>query len=518
MPLQDDAPADTGAVDHFRSDSDVRYHETFGIVKRGSATSNRSFGPLWLSSLGFSLIPIAQGAKVPPRGSRWRIYQDSGTTPEQVEQWSHKYPNCNWAVILGRASGLVSLDVDSAAALHWVEAQGGFRSNGRTPPWYETGRGWQFIFRLPADLIAASGCKPWPHVDIQCNRQISIVPPSIHPSGKPYQWKKPPESFESIPYPPLWMTKLLQQRIAQRPAPRKRNPSQQTTANPKLVERHKELAGVNRGLLKEPGTAWLESCTFRKGYRHSAFFPLGNIYRAAGLPERECERRLDQWRLDHTRPVYGACPDEQSQPTAVFECIWKYAYGLDLTRLMSIRNATGETMPESLAIQLVRAYPRRRNRSERVHKPILESVARVLVALKDVGAFEPMMLTHAELGRLAGITSDRVAKIAGFLDEIGVRTVRRKGRSYISCYCLKNLNLPPTQLIKHFARWRCYRGIWSKFLVMCKGLWLTIRPWMKKLFNTLNAIWNRITGVPQGETVMAASGKGGIDHTRGPPA
>lgn len=477
----------------------------------------REHCPFSLSRMGLSLIPLQASAKTPSQGFSWKPYQTTGTTTEQVEQWSQEFPDCNWAVLLGRPSGLVALDVDSAAALRWVEVQGGFRPNGETPPWYETGRGWQFLFRLPVDLLDVRGVNPSPGVEIRANGQYSVIPPSIHPNGKAYRWKKPPESLDTTPYAPQWMIDTLQGKAAYTPVPKKKTPIQRGTVAPEPVERHKELAGYNRGLLRLAGTKWLEASVFGKGYRNAAFFALACLYKAVGLSRRECEQLLNQWRLNQTRPVYGTYPDRQTEPEKAFECVWKYAYGLDLSRLTSIQNAGGETLPESLAIQLVRSYPSKRNRSERIHKPLFESVARVLVALKEAKAFKPTMLTHEELGRLAGISPDRVAKVAGFLEEIGIKSTHREGRSPVSCYSLNTLNRSPLQLIKHFANWREYRGLWREFFVMCKGLWRTIRRWMKQFYDALNAIWNKIKGASQGETIGGVAGEGDISRPRGPP-
>ena len=361
-----------------------------GIISGSSCveeTRHLPPSPLELSEMGLSLIPIQSGEKRPPSGCTWEQFQECGTTTEQVEQWSQEFPDCNWAVLLGHASGLVALDVDSAKALSWVQAQGYvWARKSKTfdvakalmPPWYSTGRGWQFLFRLPADLPDVGFIKPFPGVEIRSNRHYSVIPPSIHANGKAYQWQKSPESLTSMPYPPKWMLAALKGKSAYAvPTLKKKTPIQRGAVALKPVDRHKELAGFNHGLLKERGTDWLETSVFGKGYRNAAFFSLANIYKAAGLTERECERRLDQWRLNQTRPVYGNYPDKQSEPTAAFGCIWKNAYGLDLGRLTSIQNAQGETLSESLALQLIRAYPSKRSRSERVHKPVFESICDV---------------------------------------------------------------------------------------------------------------------------------------------
>lgn len=471
--------------------------------------------PVALSQLGFALIPLEKAAKAPHERFAWKQYQTKKTTPEQVAAWANEYTDCNWATLLGRPSGLVALDVDSAAALRWVEVQGGFRPNGITPPWYETGRGWQFIFRLPANLIDVSGVNPHPGVEIRANGQYSVIPPSIHPSGKAYAWQRPPTSLEDIPYAPRWVLDALTGKANPVPVPEHRTPIQRGIIAP--ADRHRELARFNGGLLKLGGTKWLESSTFGKGYRNHAFFALACIYKAAGLTKRECEERLTRWRLNQTRPIYGAYPDRESEPRQAFECIWKRTYGLALNRLTAVVNQQSECMPESLAVELIRAYPDARSRSERVHRPLFESVARVLVALKDAKAFEPVLLSHTELGQLAGISPHRVAKVAGFLEEIGVKTLQREGRSSVSTYCLQTLKPSPQQLIKHFARWRGYRGLWGEFLVMMKGLWRTMRAWMKRVFNALNAVCITVNSTWRGESEDIPTSSSEPPPTRGPP-
>ena len=476
-------------------------------------------GPVVLARMGLSLIPLQASAKIPPHAFSWKPYQIEGTTPKQVEQWAQEFPGCNWAVLLGRPSGLVALDVDSATALRWIEVQGGFRPNGQSPPWYETGRGWQFLFRLPADLLDVRGVNPSPGVEIRANGQYSVIPPSIHPNAKHYHWMTAPTAFDAIPYAPQWMIASLKRESVYTPVPEKKTPIQRATALPHQPgERHKELAGYNRGLLRTAGAQWLESSIFGKGYRNTAFFALACIYKAAGLTKRECRERLTRWRLDHTRPIYGTYPDKQTEPESAFECIWKNAYGLTLDRLTSIVNAQGETMPESLAIQLIRAYPSKRRRSERIHKPLFETVARVLVALKNAKAFEPTALSHKELGQLAGVSPDRVAKVASFLEEIGVKTTQRRGKSPISTYSLNTLNRSPLQLIKQFARWRQYQGLWGEFLVMCRGLWNTIRGWMKQFYNALNTVCNQIGIALHSETTEGRGSTEEDDPIRGPPS
>jgi hypothetical protein len=170
-----------------------------------------------LYNIGFSLIPLKSEGKTPPEGFKWRRYQNQAAPLAQVEAWQEGYPDCNWASVWGSTSGLMAVDIDSAAAFGWCQRQGGF--NATMPIWYETGRGWQYVFRLPEDLLNVRGVNPHEGVELRCNGQYSVIPPSIHPSGKPYQWKRAPSSLDDIPYPPSWVLRILRGEVPEEKTP-----------------------------------------------------------------------------------------------------------------------------------------------------------------------------------------------------------------------------------------------------------------------------------------------------------
>ena len=82
---------------------------------------------------------------------------------------------------------------------------------------------------------------------------------------------------------------------------------------------------------------------------------------------REVTERVDRWRTTRTRPVYGTFPDRECEPHDAFEKAWRTPYYLQHDRLTALRNVAGEARPESWAIELTRAYPALKARSERVH-------------------------------------------------------------------------------------------------------------------------------------------------------
>lgn len=151
---------------------------------------------LRLLDLGWYLLPVRRGDKVPCGGVG--LHHASNSLSD-VSGWADSWPGCSWAVAC-EASGLIVLDVDgeagSAAALALTRKHG--RPAKAPSPTVRTGRGWHKYYR------AARGARyrnPAKGVDAK-HRGYVLVPPSLHPSGKVYQWHAEAEPWEVSP-PPL---------------------------------------------------------------------------------------------------------------------------------------------------------------------------------------------------------------------------------------------------------------------------------------------------------------------------
>ena len=63
--------------------------------------------------LGWNVIPI-QPNRVPFKDFRWQRYQTERITEEQVRNWwGVTYPGAGIALITGRISGVLGLDIDA---------------------------------------------------------------------------------------------------------------------------------------------------------------------------------------------------------------------------------------------------------------------------------------------------------------------------------------------------------------------------------------------------------------------
>jgi hypothetical protein len=117
------------------------------------------------------------------RGGVHNATTDLGT----IQGWN--WQDANLAVVAGRTSGHVVLDVDarnggldSLAALQ--------EQFGRLPPTQKvlTGDGWHLLFRYPAGVRLATR-RLADGVDLLADGTCHIAPPSVHHSGRPYAWE-----------------------------------------------------------------------------------------------------------------------------------------------------------------------------------------------------------------------------------------------------------------------------------------------------------------------------------------
>jgi bifunctional DNA primase/polymerase-like protein/AAA domain-containing protein/primase-like protein len=152
--------------------------------------------------LGWSVIPIQCKDKRPL--VEWTEFQKRRSTEQEITDWWTKYPDSNVAVVTGKISGIFVLDVDG-----------------------EDGKKSIYSKQLPATVIANTGKgthhyyktngTPIPNkvgllagIDIRGENGYVVVPPSVHPSGKVYEWAEwmnPEET--TISEPPEWLMEAL---------------------------------------------------------------------------------------------------------------------------------------------------------------------------------------------------------------------------------------------------------------------------------------------------------------------
>ena len=135
--------------------------------------------------LGWSVIPIEAGEKKPL--VKWEKYQRERATEDQVKKWWKSYPNANIGIVTGIISDIIVIDIDSDAGKEGYIAK--FNELHHTIS-QKTGKpkALQLFFRHPKDQKYHNKAGLLPEVDVRADGGYVIVPPSIHPNGKTYEW------------------------------------------------------------------------------------------------------------------------------------------------------------------------------------------------------------------------------------------------------------------------------------------------------------------------------------------
>jgi hypothetical protein len=184
------------------------YNPTATITFASPTTSTSlAEAPLAYAQLGWPVFPLASRNKVPLKGTHG--YKDATTDAAIIEQWWQQTPDAN----IGLATTtLAVLDIDPRngghLALADLEAQ-----HGPLPSTVEsqTGSGGRHVFFQAPNVPIRKGAHALgPGLDIKSGGPHVALPPSIHPSGRAYEWElsSVPREVDVAPM-PEWMVELL---------------------------------------------------------------------------------------------------------------------------------------------------------------------------------------------------------------------------------------------------------------------------------------------------------------------
>ena len=189
------------------------------------------------SELGYSVIPLIRGMKKPPKGVTWvnrrfnspdecsdkewkAVHPDVEWGPagkEQLKQWfGVEHPTANVGILTGAISGIDAIDEEGPHAHETLVAQSGI-----DPPetvTSVTGRddgGKQRIFQYHGGGLKSTArfCHNdnGSQCDIRTDGGLIVVHPSIHKSGKRYEWEVDPRIEDPAPFPPA-LVKFIHER------------------------------------------------------------------------------------------------------------------------------------------------------------------------------------------------------------------------------------------------------------------------------------------------------------------
>ncbi len=145
------------------------------------------------AAYGWHVIPVRPRGKAPltPHGVK-----DATADPDTLRAWWAEYPEANIGVALGSASGIVVLDVDDLNALRDLIEQHGPLPDTAVAI---TGRGRHYFFKCPPGGVRTRRIAPG--VELRADGSYVVVPPSVHPTGKRYEWELAPDEVKLAPLP-----------------------------------------------------------------------------------------------------------------------------------------------------------------------------------------------------------------------------------------------------------------------------------------------------------------------------
>ncbi len=169
---------------------------------------------LYYESLGLSIVPVMRGGKAP--GIEWKPFQSRRATREELEAWfTGLYRGCGLGVVTGAISGLWVADIDHAVGKEgdrtWDELQ---LANDDLPETWEAvsgGGGRHLFFKQPWGFQSKTGKDVLGrHVDVRGDGGFLVLPPTVHPSGRKYEWWKDasPDEVE-LADAPLWLLDMV---------------------------------------------------------------------------------------------------------------------------------------------------------------------------------------------------------------------------------------------------------------------------------------------------------------------
>ena len=134
---------------------------------------------------GWSIIPIKPGEKVPLIPS-WLEFQKRMPTLAEATEWFTKWPEANIAIIVGKISGLVVIDIDDP-----IEGEQSFRKcfGGVVTLTVKTPKGTHYYFKHPGDREISNAIRAAPGLDVKADGGYVLAPPSIV-GGLKYKWIK----------------------------------------------------------------------------------------------------------------------------------------------------------------------------------------------------------------------------------------------------------------------------------------------------------------------------------------
>lgn len=149
-----------------------------------------------------SVLPLLPGDKTPYLKGGYKIASRDKTV---LARWWTQRADANVGIATGATSGILVLDIDprNGGSTSLTDL---LREHGELPPTWKVrtgGGGEHYYFRLPKGVKVRSGVLAV-GVDLKAEGGFVVAPPSIHPSGAPYEWECEP-CIDELADAPAWL-------------------------------------------------------------------------------------------------------------------------------------------------------------------------------------------------------------------------------------------------------------------------------------------------------------------------
>lgn len=262
---------------------------TTNDIKSTTYTTDIKHEALYYVSKELPIIPLCSSTHEGIYGNHLKICKSPGKTPlikawstrqkttqADVYSWFAQCQSINIGLPLGQVSGLVGIDIDGAHGEKMLQEV----SKGNIPKTWEfnTGKGRRLLYRLPGGIktkkSALAGEGEHQEFAIICDGQQTVMPPSVHASGRIYRWKEScgPKDIELADAPQWIIDKIKVE--------------DETTALPEGK--------------KLPEDAWKE--TLEEGRRNDELTKRAGSLIGRGMPKDEVKEVLILWNKLHCKP------------------------------------------------------------------------------------------------------------------------------------------------------------------------------------------------------------------------
>lgn len=251
---------------------------------------------------GWAIFPVSRN-KVPLVSGGCH---SATTMMDQIDEWAERFPLANVGVACGEPNGIAVLDVDFPAGIESLKAmfEQGFEPFRETIEVATPSGGRHYYFVQPNITLKNRAGHIAPGLDIRSTGGSIIAPPSLHRSGRRYEWVNSPARWCSdgfvTPAPmPYWLRMKASAEKPVNPVKARALKGRPKTSNPNKVldmeedELRRTRPGGRNSALNRAAFVFGQFAAERAVSEGDAFARLLMAALSIGLDEREASRTIE---------------------------------------------------------------------------------------------------------------------------------------------------------------------------------------------------------------------------------